>query len=286
MKKISTLTLATLLSANLFIPSVGAEENVNYFIDSLSEFSQESKEIMDKKKASKTNQKLTKINNSKSFSYSVLSSNEGLLPEELTLIKNTSPEVLNQYNELLEEEISVFSIADDENLGGNSKVTYTLPKTGAEITVVTSNELVELAKTPQNKATVQSLQLIRSFGTYSYKIAYSIRALLYPDSTCGLVTTYTTRSDGLRLTGHSTSGTSSIFPTAIKASSQAIDSRAEKIGYDINAMGLYNVTVGGYNGIGLMSFDMSITSKVRWDASTSTGLKVTQTYSQVGDKSR
>lgn len=29
MKKISTLTLATLLSANLFIPSVGAEENVN-----------------------------------------------------------------------------------------------------------------------------------------------------------------------------------------------------------------------------------------------------------------
>lgn len=284
MKKIATTALAALISVSIMTPAADAKTSKTYEITNLSDFLQEGKEIIENEK------KAPKLNKSKKIksSNSLISSSQSLSDEELSLVKKTSPEVFEQYSELLETELANFKISEDESAEGDSEVTYILPQSGAEITVTATDELSNDVITESSSVNnIQALSLVsRPFGTYSYKIAYAIRAIGYSDSKCGLVTTYTAKSDGLRLTSTSTAGTFGIFPTNIVASSKAIDTRAEKIEYDINAQGNYKVTIGGYNGIGIATFDMSITSTVRWDAKTSTSLHVTQKYTQMGDRSQ
>ena len=286
MKKIATTTLAALVSVSLITPVANAESSKKYEITNLSEFLKESKEVMDNKKDASTNVTLKKFKTSNSL----VSSSQSLSDEEVSLAEKTSPEVLEQYAELLGTELKNFEIPEEESPEGDSQVTYTLPQSGAEITVTTTDEpatdeIITKSSSVYNVQARSSL-VSRPYGTYSYKISYAITAALYPDSKCGLVTTYTTKSDGLRLTSTSTAGTTGIFPTTITASSKATDKRAEKIGYDINAQGNYKVTIGGYNGIGIYSFDMQLRSTVRWDAKTSSSLHVTQKYSQIGDKTK
>ncbi|MEC1180765.1 hypothetical protein P9B03_20130 [Metasolibacillus meyeri] len=241
-------------------------------INTLEGFLVEAKQIVQEKN---TGNKFNYI-----YNYNQPSTNQDIGDKELNLLEKTNPEIINQYNALLAREISEFSIDYAKVPSGDSEVEYTLPKTGAQITVTTTSELIKADLSPG----VQTAALInRPFGTYNYTIKHKITAALYPDSICALVTTYTTKSDGLRLTAASKAGTLGIFPTGIVSSAKITDSRAEKIGYDINAQGDYTVTIGGYNGIGLVSFDVTITSTVRWDASTSNSLHVTEKYSQIGD---
>lgn len=216
----------------------------------------------------------------------------------MNLLKSTNPAVIEEYANLLEEELRNFTIP--ENMGNeNSETVYELEESGATITVVTetspSSEIPLLKEELKPKyltsevtaaSTSSTNYYSRSYGTYSYSIKYYIRAIGWPDAVAGLLTNYSVRSDGLRVNWASTAGTSGYIPTTIVGSSKVTDARAEKRGYDINAMGNYTVTIGGYNGIGLIFFDMTLVSRVLWHSTYSGGLNVGQSYSEYGDKSQ
>lgn len=247
-------------------------------------FLAETKKIVEEKSnEAKLNElKLTRTSNSVLALQSAPAIISKITKPEQELLAKTNPEVIEQYNQLLVEELSNFSIDLKDSPTGDGEVTYNLPQTGAKITVTSTSTLIE--QDPQ--IGIQSYRIHRLYGKYKYEIKYKITAALYPDSICGLITNYTAKADGLRLTSASKAGTTSIFPTTIVASASITDNRAEKIGYDINAQGDYTVTIAGYNGVGLYSFDMTIISTVVWDASASNSIYVVEKYQQDGDKTK
>jgi len=278
MKKLllSVVTLAVVLgSAN---PSFAAVKNEkNYEVNSLDQFLEN---VHSKKETKAFKSKKAK-----------LQGKHAITEEEKILLESTDPKVIEEYADLLEKELKNFKISETKADGVTE---YVLGESGATITVETETESLskdDLVSTMETESLIKDdlvstmATQYRPYGSYSYSIKYHITAYAYPDSIAGLVTNYSVKADGLRLTSASNAGTLSIFPTTVVAGYSITDSRAELGGYDINAQGDYNVTIGGYNGIGLISFDMTIISRILWSATGSVGLTVNETYSQSGDKS-
>lgn len=282
MKKfLSVVSISVLLLTFTGTASASAAEpkSGKFEITTLDQFLEEvkSKKAKDSKELSKS-----KSSNSKSFK-------SKLTTEEVELLNSTDPKVREEYANLLEADLNSFDFSN-EDLVANQP--YELGESGAILTITTEttentdmvsglNDFVTLAST----SSTQYIYRAHRSTPYAYQINYNITAYAYPDSITGLLTNYTVKSDGLRLTTASTAGTRSIFPTAIQASASITDARAEKLGYDINAQGDYKVTIGGYNGIGLVSFDMTLTSRVLWHGTNASGITVGQSYTENGDQS-
>lgn len=195
------------------------------------------------------------------------------------IIANTDPVVLNDYNEKLQEDFDAIE-ADINNSQQeiDSTVTYDLPGTGGKIDVTLSDTLIEVH--PKVKDVMSVTRIQQPFGSYNYQVKYRIYHVLYPDAWAVLNTYYKTSSGGLTATSSSTAGTGGIFPAQVSGSSKVTDSRAEKLSYDINAQGDYTVTYIGANGIGLLSYDITLISRVKWVAQGSTSSYVERSYTK------
>ncbi|WP_033543903.1 hypothetical protein [Planococcus sp. CAU13] len=271
MKKLMLAILIFSLVLSFANPSFAAKKE--YEVKTLDQFLEIVKSKQDSKQFKEKKDKLKGKN--------------AITDEEKTLLKSTDPTVIEQYNALMEEELRNFTIS-----GESSEAEYKLEKSGITIaveteTVTTDEQPLSATNTLLMDKELKSLAPIttatyRANGSYSYSIKYKIRAIGWPDAVAGLVTNYSVRSDGLRVNWASTSGTSGFFPTSITGSSSVTDSRAERIGYDINAQGNYTVTIGGYNGIGIITFDMTLISRILWTGTNT----VSQSYSESGDRSQ
>lgn len=87
------------------------------------------------------------------------------------------------------------------------------------------------------------------------------------------------------MTSLSTAGTMAIFPVNVNVRTVEItDKYATTVGADINGMAEFNVTIGGYNGIGLVTFNSTITSTMELTSlsSSSAGIKESRTVDHLG----
>ena len=204
-------------------------------------------------------------------------------PEKIELRKeimeDTNPLVLEEYNNILVDDLKDFYSSND-NEEVELATGHELPNSEAEVKVTA----VDVEEFNSNISPMQRVK--KSTGDHNYTVDHNIKATLYPDSHTVLVTNYKVKSTGLSLNYTSTAGTHAIFPTTITKSSRIIDGSATTVGSDINGLGEYNVTIGGYNGIGLLSFDMTITSTVKWTSKSTGGQNVSQSYKVSGDKSQ
>jgi len=280
-KKLIPLVAVTGMLFSIGNP-VHASEIKNYNINSLEEFLSAAKEI--------SSSNLLSIDQSRQSnsleSLLVLNDSESVNPEEINLLENTDPEVIEDYFELVGKEVNSFTIPEGSSPLGNSEETYILPISGAQIVVTTTNEFTPDPIKEQKNGTFSTLSVQKLFGTHKYTIDYRIIAIgaIPPQST--LVTTYTNKSDGLRATGATVAGSFAILPYTQISSATITDSRAELLGYDINAKGDYKITFVGYNGVGIWSADMEIVSRILWSAQGSTSSYVEQSYSVTGDPTR
>lgn len=273
-RKIGQILCATVLALSfLSINGLNKVNAANYSITSLDELKEE----------------IIKLNEIPNLLDGSESSEKVQKREEI--LSNTMPEVLKEYNQLLVEELSNISI-DTTEVNQNKVIVKedTLEDTGAKVAVAVESEdntdSIPGFTTFASSTTKNPTTVFKKNGDHNYKIKYYITAHLYPDSSVGLVSTYKVKSSGISLTDATTAGTQAIFPTTIVASARVTDSKAEKVSYDTNAKGEYVVTIGGYNGIGFLSFTMTLESFIKWEAKASGGQKVKYYYKVVGDATK
>jgi hypothetical protein len=182
------------------------------------------------------------------------------------LLVDVNPEVIEEYNNTLVKDIE--EINNQIILKGETQekeAIYELPNAGGHVIITTSSE--EISKSNDKKLSKNTYKQMWAMniphGDHKYTVRYAISAFMYPDSYAGLITYFKSNSSGLTATSTSKVGTQGVFPTTVVASTRITDSRAEKVGYDINAQGDYTVTHGGYNGIGIVSFEITIISTIK-----------------------
>lgn len=204
--------------------------------------------------------------------------------ERQFIFDNTKPNVLNSY---LKEVAKEIEDAIKELSKQEIKITTNNPKDVIKKSIKTKNNAtVEVTLTdeavadpePTDDFIIKPLAL-ESFGDRSYRIDYAYYHFAYPATHMVLNMFYKISSSGLTLITTSKAGTSSVFPTTVVGSTKIIDSRAEKEGYDINAQGDYTMTVGGYNGIGFVTINVTIIGTVKLVYMNSSSANVDKYYS-------
>lgn len=202
------------------------------------------------------------------------------------ILENTDPIIIKEYNNYLEEEV----INAMSELSNESEMQFDI-NDSKEIIKTNSIELndgtiIELTETIGDvDQTLSKFNLIfnvasvtgtHNYGSRYYQCKYNIKYVGYPDTVCSLYTYFNaSKSSGFTATSTSTAGSSTVAPTTLSKSSRITDSRAERVGYDINGQGDYNATIIGYNGVGIVSYDISMVSTIRLDALNSTTYKST-----------
>jgi len=117
----------------------------------------------------------------------------------------------------------------------------------------------------------------KGFGDRKYTASYDFYHFMYPDTHFRLINRYKINKSGLTMNSLSTAGTSAVIPTTVAVRRTTItDKYAEKEGWDINGLADYNLTQVGYNGVGLISLDISIRSTIKLDTLYSSSAKVSQ----------
>jgi hypothetical protein len=195
------------------------------------------------------------------------------------IIASTDPNVLNNYNEKLQEDFE--AIEDDINNSQpeiDSTKTFDLPSTGGKVDVTVSNTLIKAD--PKVEGVMSLARIQQPFGSYNYQVQYRVYHVLYPDAWAVLNTFYKTASNGLTATSSSKAGSQGLFPAQVSGSTRITDSRAEKLGYDINAQGDYTITYIGANGVGILHYDITLISRVKWVAQGSTSSYVERSYTK------
>ncbi|MFJ8103359.1 hypothetical protein [Lysinibacillus sp. NPDC096212] len=200
--------------------------------------------------------------------------------EKKEIIENTNPEVINQYIDLLEEDLKDLdsTLIDVQQDGYSSEVIHELPKSGGIVKVETSTDIISVEDNFNNimsRAFIPNIS--RKFGSYQYNIVYKVENLLLPDAALGLVTYYSVGSYGLKATSCSNSGTKGSLVTDISASCKVTDDKAEKVGYDINAQGDFKIT-HGIGGVNAKQLYGTITSRVYWNAKGTSAQSVNESY--------
>lgn len=189
------------------------------------------------------------------------------------IIKNTNPQVLEEYHIILAEDIKNTDInvtgTDTVNILGNDNVS------SEEITLPNSNAKIEIITETKNDKSILP-RLAVNHGTTDYLITHVISATLYPDSKAVLTTTYNVTSKGLKAENCTKAGTTGFFPTTIVSSCSITDDKATAYGHDINALGEYNVTIAGYNGIGIITYELAIRSSIKWTGTLSSKQQIVE----------
>lgn len=207
------------------------------------------------------------------------------------IMESTNPKILEEYNTLLAEDLKDFYSSDESEFLISQNSPAVVEDSTATIAELSQSDAeIEISTENVSTGIDSGIQLFavnkKSFGDHDYKVDHNIRATLYPDSHTVLITNYKVKSTGLSINYVSTSGTYAIFPTTITKRALITDKTATSVGTDINGLGEYNVTIGGYNGIGLVSFDMRIASTIKWTAKSSNGQTVSTSYKVTGDKTQ
>lgn len=200
--------------------------------------------------------------------------------ESENVVNNTNPQILEQYEELLRKDLKNLNGQFIQH-GDSLDAVYDLPESGGVVKISTSTELVGLddllISNTNTSEIVPFANISRTFGSYSYKAKYTIENTLWPDATLGLVTNYKVASNGLTATTCSNVGTKSGIATDITASCEVTDSRAEKVGYDINAQGSYKI-VYGLGGINPVTQYATMTSRVYWNFKGTSAQSVNESF--------
>lgn len=199
--------------------------------------------------------------------------------ERTFIFENTKPEVLNTYIQNLAEEFqeTVNNLSGELNSLDGQTVKKEVKTESNGVVSVTVKEEVKQTHPSLNKAeliisnpdavqlasTATSSQITQSFGDRSYKIDYAFYHLLYPDTHMVLNMFYKLNKSGITMTSTSKGGSYAVFPSSVSGSTKITDSRAEKVGYDVNAQGDFKWTLLGYNGVGISSIDVTIIGTVK-----------------------
>lgn len=233
MKKILCTFIISMVSITMITPMVSANAQSKYNINTVSELH----DVIEKENKDG-------INDS----------------ERETIIKKTSPEVLDAYFDNIEKEVKqkINSLGekkmtiDLDSKGEASKSIVKIPIEGGE--VVLENNMMPVEK--DSKGYV-------SYGDYKLESKYRIEHMLYPDTYLVLNTFYNVKSDGLRATSTSIGGTSAVWPNKVSGTSRVTDSRADRISDDINGQGDYKYTieVAGHQ---IIQRDNTLVSFVKW----------------------
>ncbi|MEK5105095.1 hypothetical protein MKX83_24445 [Cytobacillus sp. FSL M8-0252] len=201
------------------------------------------------------------------------------------LYENTDPVILTNYlNELGDEIVSAFEelteeVSSEISLDTNDSETYQ-----ETVSKVTENDvLVEVTVTDENVDQDTSGSIIKpfateKFGSRSYKVDYAFYHALYPDTHMVLITYYNASSKGLTATSTSKAGSSAMFPTTLVSSTKITDKTANVVGHDINGQGDYVMTIGGYNGIGLVTRNITVISTIKLTKISSSSVNVSKSY--------
>ncbi|MEK5176729.1 hypothetical protein NST63_26675 [Heyndrickxia sp. FSL W8-0496] len=253
--------LVLMFSVFLLLPSISsAAESTEYKYKTLEEFYQAAKIL--KADSSKTEEEIGDL-----------------------LLKNTDPIVLNQYfDEFFNEVNSSMEVlmekANKESLNINTKNNNGTILYNDKI-YLSHGEKVQIIIKDEPEASIGITgSEYKEYGNRRYTATFKINAIAWPDSTISLVNHYKIGSYGLKMTSVDSAGTTAIFPTTIKVVSTDItDGVAEKVGYDINGRGQYTVTIGGYNGIGLITRHYTLTSTIKLEKLYNDAAVVNQSFS-------
>ncbi|EUJ32560.1 hypothetical protein [Listeria cornellensis] len=148
--------------------------------------------------------------------------------ERENIIENTEPEILEEYKEDLQNEVTEATneLADSLELttdAENPENQYASATTTLDDGTVLEVNVSDTAVTNLLRAATTE-----KFGARSYKVESRVYHVLYPDGWICLLTFYNVNGSGLTATGTSVGGTRGLFPLSINASSKITDKRAEK----------------------------------------------------------
>lgn len=232
-----------------------------------------------------TNKPTFEINSMRELKNSIQMAEKSKLNDEierLFILKNTNPLVLETYTKnFFQEAADAISRLSKESMSTDIQLPINLKKNRMELPnggVVQSlvidqaeEDILNNVSTMNNTfATTEKIYVATVFGNRIYTASFNVYHFLYPDTRLRLVNRYSVSSNGLVMTSVSTAGTMAIFPTTVKIRTVEItDKYAQTAGNDINGLAEFNVTIGGYNGIGLMSFNTTIISTIKLTSLTS-----------------
>ncbi|MFZ2257284.1 MAG: hypothetical protein WAV55_04000 [Clostridiaceae bacterium] len=245
MKKIMATLLVVLLTLGFVNPVAAATKELSYKINTIEEL-----------KSSVAVAEKSNLDNEASRIY---------------ILKNTNPEVLETYTKafFLEAAQAINKLSSEQTII-NVNLPIDLKKDHISLPIGGSVEALMVDQIQQDTLSNLNSQINpltrysivgTIFGDRQYTAAFDIYHFLYPDTRLRLVNRYSVSPKGLIMTSVSTAGTWSIFPVTVKVRSAEItDKYATAVGNDINGFAEFNVTIGGYNGIGLVSFNTAIIS--------------------------
>lgn len=204
--------------------------------------------------------------------------NEDLRSDELEkLISETNPDILKDYTEKINDEIKDII----NNAEGLECIVNTNDVTNSTQTFELSDGgIVEITQTisPLDNKNINA-RTFYPWGDNEYEVDYRVKHTLYPDTHLCLVTTFDVNKQNIECTSSSTKGTATVFPVTVTKSSKVYKSKASKKDEYIGAQGDYTVTVGGYDGIGFVSMDYTIKSKIKLNYIGTSGAEVKASYS-------
>ncbi|GGJ76380.1 hypothetical protein [Virgibacillus salexigens] len=181
------------------------------------------------------------------------------------LFENSNPKALKKYIEDLMVEVknAMQDLSNDVEFNTESplnvsKDSIKLPNGGMVKATVTDSA-------DASTGNIMPMEYVtKGFGDRRYTATYKVYHVAYPDTTLKLVNRYNISKSGLKMTSVGTGGTYAVFPTTVNPKSDRItDKYAQKEGWDINGQADYVVTVGGYNGIGLVTKTYTIRSTIK-----------------------
>ncbi|MBC2173913.1 hypothetical protein [Listeria booriae] len=195
------------------------------------------------------------------------------------ILENTDPEVLEEYGEKLQNEVTEATneLADKLELTSNAENPenqYASATTTLDDGTVLEVNVSDTALPNLLRATTST----EKFGARSYKVESRVYHVMYPDGWICLLTFYNVGKSGLTATGTSVGGTRGLFPLSINASSKITDKRAEKNGYDINGQGDYTLNYVGTHGIGIYVMYRTLVSTVKLNNLYASSAKVTKSF--------
>lgn len=193
----------------------------------------------------------------------LISSNETDATEATTAFQEIAeehPEALIAYDEKLSQEIADnVQIYHEENPTSiNISTDASEPVTETATIELSDGGSVEFESTDREEANpcaqleISSMSVFgpwekwitQKYGERSHTAKYSIKHVMYPDTTMVLKTYYNlSKRSGITVTSTSKAGTEATFPHRISGTTGVTDKRAEKVGYNVNTNGEYTYSM-------------------------------------------
>lgn len=216
--------------------------------------------------------------------------------ERLYILENTAPQILEEYTKrFFREAATVINNLSSGTQTIDDRYPFEYKRDCKKLTsggIVKSSVIdqpdqnnMRINQWRGNLITPNAIYVGTIFGNRIYTASFDIYHFLFPDTRLRLVNRYSVSSKGLVMTSLSTAGTMAIFPVNVNVRTVEItDKYATTVGADINGMAEFNVTIGGYNGIGLVTFNSTITSTMELTSlsSSSVGIKESRTVDHLG----